>query len=119
MPKLGAVAPRPAAQPVEAGRKESSHSGRFLLRMPKTLHADLANAANRAGMSLNQFITNVLAEAIDEGARSARQRDAKAAGTSLAERRGRWLNVLLAVNLVIVAGAGVLAILLLVTSWRG
>ena len=55
---------------LEAGREvpepksETSHSGRLLLRMPKTLHAGLTRVAEREGVSLNQFITDVLASAI-------------------------------------------------------
>jgi predicted RNase H-like HicB family nuclease len=38
-----------------------SHSGRLLLRMPQTLHAELARTAERENVSLNQFITDALA----------------------------------------------------------
>ena len=41
-----------------------SHSGRLLLRMPQTLHAELARIAERESVSLNQFITDVLAGAL-------------------------------------------------------
>jgi antitoxin HicB len=41
-----------------------SHSGRLLLRMPQTLHAELSRVAEREGASLNQFITDVLAGAL-------------------------------------------------------
>src|SRR4051812_8639766 len=39
-------------------------SGRLLVRMPRTLHADLARAASREQVSLNQFITAVLSSAV-------------------------------------------------------
>jgi hypothetical protein len=38
--------------------------------MPRTLHADLAQAAEREGTSLNQFITAALATRIGSGRRS-------------------------------------------------
>ena len=41
-----------------------SHSGRLLLRMPQTLHAELARIAERESVSLNQFITDVLSGAL-------------------------------------------------------
>lgn len=41
-----------------------SHSGRLLLRMPQTLHAELARTAEREHVSLNQFITDALAGAL-------------------------------------------------------
>jgi hypothetical protein len=117
VPRLGAVASSP--QPVEATRRERSHSGRLLLRMPERLHADLANAADRAGMSLNQFITNTLADSIGQGRVPTRGRQERRDDPETNEGRGRWFTVLLAVNLLVVAAAGVLAILLLVSAWRG
>jgi antitoxin HicB len=45
-------------------KSATTHSGRLLLRMPRTLHADLTRASEREGVSLNQFITDVLAGAI-------------------------------------------------------
>jgi len=62
------------AEWLEAARREGrevpdpkflqSHSGRLLLRMPQTLHAELSRVAEREGASLNQFITDVLAGAL-------------------------------------------------------
>ena len=45
-------------------RRETKHSGRLLLRMPQSLHADLAEAAEREEVSLNQYITNTLAAGV-------------------------------------------------------
>jgi len=45
-------------------RTEASHSGRLLLRMPRTLHAALTKAAERENVSLNQFITDSLASVV-------------------------------------------------------
>lgn len=45
-------------------RSENAYSGRFLLRVPRTLHAALASEAKREGISLNQFATSALAAAI-------------------------------------------------------
>ena len=80
--------------------------------MPETLHADLARAADQAGVSLNQFITSALGAVVEDK----RATDSRGASSS---ERGRWLPILFAVNLVVVATAGVIAILLLVSSWRG
>jgi heme A synthase len=76
--------------------------------MPESLHAELAQAADVEGVSLNQFITNALATVIEDG---------RAERTPARTRRARWFTVLLALNLLIVAGAGVVAILLLVSTW--
>ena len=106
-------------QSVES-RRERSHSGRLLLRMPEALHAELASAADRAGMSLNQFITTTLAESIGQGRIPTRQRQSKQEEPQPdADRRRKWFTALLVVNLLVVAAAGVLAILLLASAWGG
>ena len=87
--------------------------------MPEALHAELAAAADRAGVSLNQFITTALAETVGRRQLTARQGTAKRDSAARPPSRSRWLTVLLAVNLLVVAAAGVLAILLLLSSWRG
>src|SRR5262249_28842336 len=59
----GREIPAPARQAVKQ-RPPSGHSGRFLVRMPGSLHEQLANAAKREQLSLNRFVTNVLAAAV-------------------------------------------------------
>lgn len=41
---------------------DSRYSGKFVLRLPKRLHAELAVAAERNGSSLNAYLTSLLAE---------------------------------------------------------
>jgi predicted RNase H-like HicB family nuclease len=41
--------------PVPEPSNESQYSGKFLLRLPKTLHARLALEAEKEGVSLNQY----------------------------------------------------------------
>lgn len=48
----------------EPGGESSGASGRLSLRIPKTLHAQAAQAAEQEGVSINQFITVTLAQAI-------------------------------------------------------
>jgi antitoxin HicB len=43
---------------------EEEFSGRLLVRLPATLHADLARNAGREGVSLNSFVTGALAGAV-------------------------------------------------------
>jgi antitoxin HicB len=40
-------------------------SGKFSVRLPKSLHRDLVHQAEREGVSLNQYITSVLSRAVD------------------------------------------------------
>ncbi|MYE47415.1 MAG: type II toxin-antitoxin system HicB family antitoxin [Chloroflexi bacterium] len=53
-------------------RPEPAHSGRFQVRLPSSLHTALVRAAEREGVSLNQYVSNSLAAAsgwweVDEG----------------------------------------------------
>lgn len=105
--------PAPSAEPTTASRKRSgTHSGRLLLRMPESLHADLARASERAGMSLNAFINDVLAQSLG------RSGTAKPAGTPRTQPRRRLVERLLVVNVVVLAAVGVLAIVLLIQALR-
>lgn len=52
----GAVIPEP--------RPAEDYSGKFVVRVPKSLHRDLVLVAEREGASLNQFINTALARAV-------------------------------------------------------
>jgi HicB family len=91
--------------------RESTHSGRLLLRMPRSLHAQLAARADEAGTSLNQYIVETLATALS-GERS----PTVAGDTSAAPPRS--LRLALVVNAVVVALAAATCIALLVFAWR-
>jgi hypothetical protein len=78
--------------------------------MPAGLHEDLARASDRDGVSLNQFITNVLAGAVGWG-----RDDAATIGAS--KGRSKWLTFLLTANLLLVAAAAISAIVFLVAAW--
>jgi antitoxin HicB len=119
-------------------KSATSHSGRLLLRMPRTLHADLTRASEREGVSLNQFITDVLAAAVVWRARAEGSaapgkpptplNQAPGADSLVAEpnaaRRGRvrrstnLVTAALAANFVIVGIAGIVAIIVLLAALR-
>ena len=42
------------------------HSGKFLVRVPKTVHRELTRHARLEGVSLNLFVASVLARAVGE-----------------------------------------------------
>ena len=44
--------------------QQSTHSGRLLVRMPQSLHAELARVAEHEGVSLNTLITGALASSV-------------------------------------------------------
>lgn len=81
--------------------------------MPAGLHGELARAADREGVSLNQFISSALAGAVGWG----REDGSAQAPTTTSRSRSRWLMVLLAANLVLVAAAAITAIVFLVAAW--
>lgn len=41
---------------------DAGFSGKFLMRLPRRLHADLARSAKREGVSLNQYVLYLLSE---------------------------------------------------------
>ena len=42
---------------------DTVYSGRFMVRIPKTLHKIITEQSKREGLSLNQYVSNVLAYA--------------------------------------------------------
>jgi RNA polymerase sigma-B factor len=96
--------------PAEASPQRS---GKLLVRMPATLHDELAHAAEHEGVSLNQLITGILAGAVDW--RSGDQPSETATGGDRISRR--TASILLGANLVLVIVASAIAVALLVTAW--
>ncbi|HEX7311613.1 MAG TPA: type II toxin-antitoxin system HicB family antitoxin [Gaiellaceae bacterium] len=115
-----------------------SHSGRLLLRMPQTLHAELSRVAERERVSLNQFITDVLSGTVGwrvpaRGGRIATRAvdaavprpngngeiaevDPPSPGHSPGEQNG-MLTLALVANLVVVALAAIVAIVVFIAVW--
>ena len=86
--------------------------------MPESLHAELARASQTDGVSLNAFITEVLASAVGwqgSGPR-ARRKARRAAGTGPEASKRRLLPGLLVANLLVVAAVGVVALVLLIQA---
>jgi antitoxin HicB len=121
-------------------RSLQSHSGRLLLRMPQTLHAELSRVAERESISLNQFITDVLAGALgwrvparagriatrpvrgdadgDNGGGNGVLGDESGLRSAQPQRRSaRFFTVALVANFVIVALAAIVAIVVLIAAW--
>jgi RNA polymerase sigma-B factor len=101
------VEPKPAEAPSLANAKgRAGYSGRLMLRMPQSLHAELAQAAERDDVSLNQYITNTLAASLRWHAEEAPR-----------STPPRWLPAAIVTNVVVVIIAGVIAIALLIVAW--
>lgn len=82
-----------------------AHSGRILVRMPETLHDDLARAAEIEHVSLNQFITNALSAAIGWQQPPEPPRESP-----------RWLPAAVVTNIIVVVLAGIAAMILLLVA---
>ena len=54
-----------AGETVPEPRSEEEFSGKFSVRLPKSLHRDLVHQAEREGVSLNQYITAVLSQSVE------------------------------------------------------
>jgi predicted HicB family RNase H-like nuclease len=94
----------------DSPRPTPSHSGKLLVRMPATLHDELARAAAREGVSLNQLITGVLASSVAWRAPGSADADA-------AEGARGLTRTVLAANFAVVLLAAVVAVSLLLTAW--
>ena len=113
-------------------RAADSYSGRFLVRMPKPLHAELASAAEREQVSLNRYVTDVLSAAVQQGGADRASNAAAAEDPALVAASTqdpgtdsrpetqpaapRSIRLVLATNMVVVVFAGVVALVLLVIA---
>jgi antitoxin HicB len=86
----------------------AAHSGKLLVRMPRSLHAELVRASEREGTSLNAYIVAALAASV------AWRRPGQGTGAAASQR---GLSLALKANLVVLAVAAVVAIALLITAW--
>ncbi len=104
-----------------ASKARRGHSGRFLVRMPSSLHERLAHEAERAHLSLNRFVTDVLEASV------ARSESEQLSPPDLAPPSGsqapgsrpitpRAMRFALVTNLVVVVLAGVAALVLVVLA---
>jgi antitoxin HicB len=109
-------------------KTSQSHSGRLLLRMPQTLHAELARTAERENVSLNQFITDALAGSLGwrtTGRKSQVTRqvrgihgDKEVEPGPAAGEKERSGSLLFTVNVVVVLLAAIVAIIVLLVVLR-
>jgi hypothetical protein len=84
--------------------------------MPGELHAELTRSAERAGVSLNQFITTALARTIGWNGEGGGVPDA--ARERPAERQARWVVVALFANVAVIGLVAIAALVLLVLAWQ-
>jgi len=58
--------------PIPEPRPKDDYSGKFVVRVPRSLHRELVEAAEEEGVSLNQYINVALAKAVAEPSPSVR-----------------------------------------------
>jgi hypothetical protein len=105
----------PAGESVRDKGDDKGHSGRLLLRMPRTLHAELAQLAEKRGISLNQLIVGLLSGSVGNSSQAALGSLDVLSADARAQRR---LGLALTVNLVVLALVAVVAITLLIVAWQ-
>ena len=93
----------------------ATHSGKLLVRMPRSLHAELFRAAEREGTSLNGYIVAALAASLEWR----RPSDAGDAAEPSERKPSRGLSLALTANLVVLTIAAAIAIALLIAAWQG
>jgi multisubunit Na+/H+ antiporter MnhC subunit len=89
---------------------DASHSGRLLLRMPKALHAALAQRADAEQVSLNQLIVRMLTDGVSG--------EPGIAAPTSPDRVPRALHRALVLNAIVVAFAALACIAILVIAWH-
>jgi RNA polymerase sigma-B factor len=105
----------PAEPSADVSKRKTTHSGRFLVRMPSALHEQLAQAAEREKVSLNRFVTDALAATVIPPP-PARPTTAEQLPRSAGRASGRTVRIALAANLFVVVCAGLIAAALLVLA---
>jgi antitoxin HicB len=100
---------RAAGRDVPPPGAAAAHSGKLLVRMPRSLHAELFRASEREGTSLNAYIVAALAASVAW----------RRPGESGSAPASRGLSLALKANLVVLAVAAAVAIALLITAWAG
>jgi hypothetical protein len=108
------VSVQPSASTVDEATRPTtpSPSGRLLLRMPPGLHAELARAAEREGVSLNGYITATLGESV--GWRRAEKAPSEEHTEPRQSKTLVWALVANAVAVVLAAAAAIVILLVAV-----
>jgi antitoxin HicB len=101
----------------------ASHSGKLLVRMPRSLHAELFRASEREGTSLNAYIVAALSASVgwrrSDPPTAPREQPVERTAAPAAGAQPRGLSLALTANLIVLAIAAVIAVALLLTAWLG
>ncbi|WP_175785432.1 type II toxin-antitoxin system HicB family antitoxin [Burkholderia ambifaria] len=75
--------------PPPSRRDESEFSGKFVLRVPKSVHRGLATSASREGVSLNQYVVSLILSAQTLQAVEAKIADIHVTQQAMSAHQGR------------------------------
>jgi antitoxin HicB len=76
--------------PVPEPAPDEDYSGKFVVRLPRSLHRQLAETASREGVSLNQFVNVALARAVERTNPSVRYPIKMSQPLPVAEKKGKY-----------------------------
>jgi antitoxin HicB len=104
-----------AGREIPEPRDARHYSGKLLVRMPQSLHAELAHAAEREQVSLNAYMNGVLAAAINwrQAPPNTVEVPVEPTVNRAHERRQRLIMIAVTVNVVLVT---ILTVALLVST---
>jgi antitoxin HicB len=94
----------------------AAHSGKLLVRMPRSLHGELVRASEREGTSLNAFIVAALAASVAWRSPGKTAAPGKTA-TPGTPAPSRALSRALTVNLLVLLLVAAVAVALLIEAW--
>jgi predicted RNase H-like HicB family nuclease len=100
-------------------RRPSTHSGRLLLRIPQDLHSELARKAESEDVSLNGYITSLLAGTVgwpQGGGNGSAAADGSVHGPAggAPTARPRFVSIAIIANIVVVIVVAIAALVLLI-----
>lgn len=70
---------------------DEDYSGKFVVRLPRSLHRQLAETAEREGVSLNQFVNVALARAVERTSPSVSYPVKVEQPLAVAEKKGKFV----------------------------
>jgi len=71
---------------------DEEYSGKFVVRLPRSLHRQLAETAEREGVSLNQFVNVALARAVERTNPSVSYPIKVEQPLAVAEKTAKWVG---------------------------
>ena len=76
--------------PIPEPAPDEEYSGKFVVRLPRSLHRNLVETAEREGVSLNQFVNVALARAVERTNPSVSYPVKVKQPLAVAEKRGKY-----------------------------